>query len=110
MTGVQIIQGQLRRCAVRDLFVESKGVLYLSRLRALYLSGRFIFLALLRPSTLHQRFFARLSILNMPQARQAANSQPTNTQPSAGRSRVPSNKVKVVGQHRISFLTIVQSG
>jgi len=95
---------------MHDLFVECECVLYLSQLHALYLSGEFIFPALLRPSTLHHHFLARLSILNMPQARQAANAQPTNTQPSAGRSRVPSNKVKAVGRHRISFLIIVQSG
>jgi hypothetical protein len=46
----------------------------------------------------------------MPQARQDANAQPTNTQPSAGRSRVPSDKVKALGAHQISFLIIVQSG
>jgi hypothetical protein len=45
----------------------------------------------------------------MAQAHQPANAQPMNTQPSAGRSRVPSDKVKVIGWRRIPFLIIVQS-
>jgi hypothetical protein len=85
--------------------------LYLSQLRALYLNGKFIS-SPLRPSSLHQHHYCltHLSILNMPWAHHTENAGPTNNQPSAGRSGVPSNKVKAISWYQILFLIIVQSG